>query len=345
MQGIIRYLLNAIVVVGLSVAIIRSMSLEFFSEWAGYLTLCGIPALVMLTIFVHFPMAASGQPQPQPAKGLKLLGAVVLTGALLTPSILYLLQGGIGVPSVVTMMFTIFSVLTIMWCAIVFEGWPCRLLSGNNWLSGFATLALSYVIAYFIFPLLFNFSAFGPGPDAVQGLFPAWSALAFSMTTTAIIFGLLTLEQMPLGAFKRFGQPVAGLLTGVFILALASLLMWVATVMGKVDTVTYMVAGPISFLFGVFMVNDLAGGAAFANSAPPARGILRVIASAAVGVLMYLAYKRIMAWIAPGVPAGAPMYTAEMWLANAMLSITFPIIMIYSHFFDGWPLSRLTFKK
>jgi hypothetical protein len=36
----------------------------------------------------------------------------------------------------------------------------------------------------------------------------------------------------------------------------------------------------------------------------------------------------------------APAYDHELWIANALLSITFPVISVYTGFFNFWPLTE-----
>ena len=38
--------------------------------------------------------------------------------------------------------------------------------------------------------------------------------------------------------------------------------------------------------------------------------------------------------------AGPPAYDLEVWLANALLSVTFPFLIYYAVFFGYWPLVR-----
>ena len=48
------------------------------------------------------------------------------------------------------------------------------------------------------------------------------------------------------------------------------------------------------------------------------------------------------AWVAGqiGLAGGKPNYDLELWLASAMLAITFPFMVVFADFFDFWPLAR-----
>ena len=39
-------------------------------------------------------------------------------------------------------------------------------------------------------------------------------------------------------------------------------------------------------------------------------------------------------------PSGAPGYEYELWLVNALLSVTFPFLIFYAAYFGFWPLAH-----
>jgi len=67
---------------------------------------------------------------------------------------------------------------------------------------------------------------------------------------------------------------------------------------------------------------------------------LTVIA-AALAVAMYAVYAQSAPFIARHtLAAGSPVYELEIWVANAMLGITFPLMVVFADFFEFWPLNR-----
>jgi hypothetical protein len=40
-------------------------------------------------------------------------------------------------------------------------------------------------------------------------------------------------------------------------------------------------------------------------------------------------------------PSGPPAYAAQLWLANALLAVTFPFLVIHAAFFNFWPLRKV----
>lgn len=330
-----RYLAHAAFVIVGSFAIIALMGQDFFNSWAGFLSIAAIPMMVMLNIF-----CGSDRPRRQPRAGLRLLSAVTLAGALVAVAVLMTVQGELATPSIVAMMFVIFGVVVMMWLCLVFAGWPATATGWNGWRAGLLVWILAYVIAALLYPLLFDFTAFGPATAGFVGWFPAWDIIVFCIVTLGVIFALNLFEQMPLTAARRYGQPWAGLVTAVVVLLLAGLLMGTFTGLLGVDVVAFMVAGPVAFMFGVFMVTDMADGRFLSHQPQPLRGLVMLVVSGLAGLALYLVYGQAMALMAPGQLSGGPAYAAELWLANAMLSITFPMILIHMSLFDGWPLQR-----
>ena len=39
-------------------------------------------------------------------------------------------------------------------------------------------------------------------------------------------------------------------------------------------------------------------------------------------------------------PPGGPRYELELWVATALLAVTFPLIVVVTGYFDFWPLKR-----
>ncbi len=335
MRAVSKYLAHAGLVIGLSFALIIVMGQDIYNVWAGFLSISAIPMMVMLNIFTNIPDITA-----QPRKGIRMLMFSLLAGTIVAISALYLFQGGLQPPSIVSMMFVIFTVVTMMWLSLVFGGWPFADMRLSGWQQGLAVYALAYILACFLYPFLFDFTAFGPDAALFRGTFPAWDLIVFCVTTLGVIFAFTLFGQLPVAYAAKWGQPWSGAVTGLVVLGVAGATMWTATRLLDINVVAFMVAGPISFMFGVFMVNDVAGGSLLQTAPQPVRGLALLLISGVTGGALYMAYTGFMGLIAPDQIMGAPGYGAELWLANAMLSITFPIILIHVNFFDGWPVVR-----
>jgi hypothetical protein len=48
----------------------------------------------------------------------------------------------------------------------------------------------------------------------------------------------------------------------------------------------------------------------------------------------------VMPAVSGALPSGPPGYAAQLWLANALLAVTFPFLVIHAAFFHFWPLQK-----
>jgi hypothetical protein len=101
-----------------------------------------------------------------------------------------------------------------------------------------------------------------------------------------------------------------------------------------------MVTVPIPFIFGtIFMLNMLQG-SVFAKLTQPLKGVLNTVAAAVLGSLFALLYRAVASTVTGKLDAGPPAYQTEIWLASALLAVTFPFLVAYADFFTMWPLQR-----
>ena len=76
--------------------------------------------------------------------------------------------------------------------------------------------------------------------------------------------------------------------------------------------------------------------------AQPIRGILLTICAAIMAIIMYKVYAY-GSYLHTGHELGmGPQngFAKEIWIASAMLGVTFPVIFVVSGFFNFWPLKR-----
>ena len=78
-------------------------------------------------------------------------------------------------------------------------------------------------------------------------------------------------------------------------------------------------------------------GSLFAGVSQPLKGVLSAGTAALIGVPLGTS----TAWPARSSSdrcrAGAPGFEHEIWLVNALLSVTFPCLVYLAAFFDFWP--------
>lgn len=76
------------------------------------------------------------------------------------------------------------------------------------------------------------------------------------------------------------------------------------------------------------------------KGAQPAKGLIGIVLAAVVGSVLALAYGALMPLLSGPLPAGPEGgFAAEVWLANALLAVTFPFLAFYGDFFGLWPLA------
>jgi hypothetical protein len=68
--------------------------------------------------------------------------------------------------------------------------------------------------------------------------------------------------------------------------------------------------------------------------------VLNVVAVVVIGTVLSLAYGALAPVVTGALKPGPPTYDFEIWLASALLSVTFPFLIFYAEFFKFWPLKR-----
>ncbi len=80
----------------------------------------------------------------------------------------------------------------------------------------------------------------------------------------------------------------------------------------------------------------------FAKLAQPVKGVLNAVAAAAIGYALYVFYCLAAMVVTGSMESGPPSYEYEIWMANALLSVTFPFLIFLAAYFAFWPLAKRT---
>ena len=96
-----------------------------------------------------------------------------------------------------------------------------------------------------------------------------------------------------------------------------------------------MVRVPVPFIFGTIVVLNMLQGSLFANYQQPMKGILNVVAVVVIGQVAVATYGALAPMVTGPVAPGPPTYDFEIWLASALLSVTFPLLIFYAEFFSS----------
>lgn len=339
-----------IVTIALSLGLSAPFDVLPFLTWVAFVTTCAIPAQMVLGILWGNAYPSFLTRVGQPWKGAVILGLLSLASAIISPLVLMVTNGGIGMPTPFAIMFAVLTVVSSLWVLILFQAWPAARFLRHPALAGFGVMLLSYGLAWLVFRFAFNYGAmasapsYSPGLDP-QGLFPAWAALSFTVTTAFSIMALALLDFWPLSIIAvkwppLQRQPLWGLASGSIVLALSAAI-WSAGVIGLgMDLVDYLVRVPVSGIFGTVVMMIVFQTAPFQTASQPRKGLLLIGCSIALALGMYQLYEMAAGLIAGPLPKGAPGYALELWLATAMLSVTFPLMIAFCQGFEFWPLVR-----
>jgi hypothetical protein len=135
-------------------------------------------------------------------------------------------------------------------------------------------------------------------------------------------------------------QPVLGLVWSAITVGGAGLAMWIGVGMFGMDPMTFLTAVTAPFIFGTIIMLNMLQNSLFAAMTQPAKGVVNAIGAAVVGVVLARLYTAVMPIVSGALPSGPPGYELEVWLANALLSVTFPFLIYYAVFFAYWPLPK-----
>ena len=320
-----------------------------FVDWVATAFMAATPTQIILGLLWHNSKPDFVNSLSQPAKGLMLTAITVLMGALVFGLILLLVSGGHGITPML-IQFTIMTVVVVLWMVPIWQCWPLTLISKDPFVFGILTLVFSYLLAYLLWLVFFDYSILSEighphyYPDLDPGgLFDMWTALTFAVTSVSVIIVHILFEFWPIDKLSLGkGQPTRGLIAALYVFALAWLIRSAFVTGLGMDQVEYLVRVPVSLIFGTFLVNNMMQQALLRHLAQPLRGFVLTVIAAFAAVIMYQLYGLASAWHTGQELGMGPQngFAKELWIASAMLGVTFPIIFLVSGFFGFWPIKR-----
>jgi hypothetical protein len=237
-------------------------------------------------------------------------------------------------------------VVTTFWAAIMLDGWPAASLVKNQLATGFGVLLTSEIGCYLIYKICFNFGFLRGAPVYVaaldpQGLFNAWKALVFCVTIVAAMFLIVDFDLWPLTMFpKVMRQPVLGIVWSIIAVVLVGIAFFLGVGVAGMDPMTFLVRVPVPFIFGSIIVLNMFQGMLFQKLKQPMKGIVTTVSAAVVGLLLTGLYGVLAPTVTGTLRTGPPGYDFEIWLASALLAVTFPFLIFIAEFFKLWPFQR-----
>lgn len=341
---------TALVVV-IALVLCALISPEALGSWGTAIPVAMVPAQMVLTLFWRCEVPRSAGALPQPWRGLALLAVNVVMGLVVAGFAWARIGGQMSPPPPFVNMYLILAVPTTMWLIIVFQGWPFTAWFKQPAAAGLALWISAYVLAYAMYQAFFNFSFLQGAPFYraeldPAGLWMAWTPLVASIATAVAMLSMVVLDCWPatwlaarVPALGR--QPLFGLVVGACVVAI-SVGLWQAFVVARqMDQVVFLVQVCVSIAFGLFILLVTMEGVPTLRWPQPWRG-LALIGAAAVGSVGLFALYRGVAVACFALSGGAAAgYGLELWIASAMLAITFPAMVLFANVFGFWPLSTL----
>jgi hypothetical protein len=330
-------------VIALSLAYLALFDFGTFVGWVAFFMLCLIPAQVVTVVLAPNPPPA--RRLNQPARGAVLLLVTIVVAAIIAPVALRLVGEGISPPGPIPSHYAVIVVPTTFFLAIVFGGWPFTRLSRNGGIIGASALLASYAITYVLFRAFFNYDFLQGAPvylaSAPHGMYNAVMALVFYVTVLAGMFLVLQFDLWPLTRSAAvMKQPVLGLVWMVVSVAIGAAVMQVTTGSMSKDPMWVLTRVTAPFIFGTIVVLNMLQNSLFAKLRQPVKGMANTLAAIVIGVALGQLYGYFSDWYFGELPMGQPGYEYEIWLVNALLSVTFPFLIFYAAYFNYWPLAK-----
>ena len=292
------------------------------------------------------PIPSFAAARPQPLKGILLVLVNLVVGVIVGGICHAVVGGGIAPPIPILVLFGIVSVVVTFYLAIMFGGWPFTSLIKSPVGAGLAMLAAVYIINYLLFRIFFDFSFMAGAPwyraslDP-HGMFNGVNAQVFYVTALTFLFVLLHFDLWPFTLSPSLmKQPVLGIVWTLLSLVLGALAYYVGVNMMGMDPMIFLTSGPIPFIFGTIVLLNMMHNSIFAKFSQPLKGVLNCIAAAVIGVLLAKMYGAVAPVVTGVLKPGPPANDYEIWLATALLGVTFPFLIFFAEFFKMWPLAK-----
>lgn len=333
----------SVVVIVVSLAYVGLFEFGTFVGWVSFFMLGLIPAQVVLVVLApNLPLAAG---RPQPLRGLVLLALTLVAAAVVAPVTLRLVGEGVSPPGPIPSQFAVIVVPTTFFLAIVFGGWPFTKVTGNAGVAALLVLVASYVITYAVFRVFFNYEFLQGTPvyleSAPAGLHNGTTALVFYVTALAGMFLVLHFDLWPITTVPALmGQPVLGLVWMVLALIVGAVVMAVTIGPLGMDPMHVLTRVSAPFIFGTIIVLNMLQNSIFGTLTQPLKGVANAAAAVVIGVVLAVLYGVASPMIVGALPSGLPGYEFELWLVNALLSVTFPFLIFHAAYFNYWPLAK-----
>ena len=336
-------IVSSAVVIVIALGFIALFDFGTFAGPVSFYMLGLIPMQIVMVVLWGANPAFVSQLR-QPLKGVVLTLVAVGVALVVMPIALNLAGEGVRPPGPIPSHYVIAVVPTTFWLAIMFGGWPFVGTIKRQLASGFGVLLAAYAITYAGFRIFFNYDFMQGAPvylaSAPRGMFNAVTTLVFDVTALAVMFLVLCFDLWPLNrSASVMKQPVLGVVWSVICLAGAAVVMWVTMGAFGMDPMIVLTRVTAPFIFGSIIVLNMLQNSLFQKMAQPVKGVLNAVTAAIAGLVLANLYGALAPSVTGILASGPPGYEYEVWLANALLSVTFPFLVFYAACFAYWPLA------
>ncbi len=348
LQGMRRGVIATAGAVFASLLICLLVSPEWLTGWGTVILVAMVPAQMVISLVWQSNYPKGLADLPQPARGIAFTLLNILVGAAVAYLAWETVGGGMALPTPFLIMFLIFSVAVMLVLVVPLQCWPFAPAIRHPGLMGGVLLVAAYALAYGLFRWLFDFGFLAEAPFYrpeldPQGLFMAWIPLVFAIALLVPTLGLVLFDFWPVTVLAGklpalCKQPLFGIVALALIAAIAGA-MWALFVGQGMDRVLFMVRICVTVNFGYFILLVMFEGVPQLKLPQPWRGL--VLNGVAVGLAVVMLY--LYETVALGhfaLASGGPTYPLELWLASAMLAVTFPLMVVMGSYFQFWPLNK-----
>lgn len=314
---------STLVIIAISLGFISLFDAPTLTGWVAYYLMWTIPVTLVVGVVWagNYPAFVAGRRQPM--RGLMLLLIALAVGFAIAATHLIVVGAGVHPP----VQSTIVSVVVALWMTIVWEGWPFTLVR-RSLLAGLGLLVGYYVVAQILFHTL-------------TGMFDAASVVGFCVTAAAIMFLTLHFDLWPLRrSATLMRQPVLGLVWTAIALTLGGSLYLVCSRALEMAPPVVLTTVSIPFIFGSIVVLNMFDGSLFGAVSQPVRGAAGALTAAVIGTALSLGYGSLASILTGPLQPGPPEFAFEIWMASALLAVTFPFLDYHAHLFDMWPFAQ-----
>ena len=336
-------LLASAIAIAVSMGLLALFDFPTFVGWVSFYMLAVVPIQIVVVVVwgANLPVVAGLR---QPAKGAALLLVTAVVAAVMTPLVWQFVGEGVSPPGPIPSQFAVIVVPTTFFLAIAFGGWPFTTMISNRLAAGLLLLAASYLITGALFRAFFDYEFLKGAPvylqSAPHGPFNAVAALVFYVTMLAGMFLLLHFDLWPMTTAPAvMKQPLLGAVWTLIAAVVAALTMWVTLSRLALDPMYVLTRITAPFIFGTIIVLNMLQNSLFARLRQPLKGVANAVTAFMAGLALAQLYGALAPAIA-GMPlaSGAPGYEYELWLVNALLSVTFPFLIFSAAYFTFWPV-------